>query len=164
MCRDTARRSLVTHDITDKAVYLSKVTKLRLLFLPLSLVSSCNQSRMNVIPALFHMMMQFTFKLVPNHLWKWIGWKHIQSELQLMHIQCECKQCKLIRFQCTLFHSVNTPLYNSRCMRLRLMSLSQQCGNFLISLGTSWYAKQKHLACKKGEANQKQQSSDYACD
>ena len=26
------------------------------------------------------------------------------------------------------------------------------------------YAKQKHLRCKKGEANQKQQLSDYTCD
>ena len=26
------------------------------------------------------------------------------------------------------------------------------------------YAKQKHLGCKKGEANQKQQLSDYTCD
>ena len=25
------------------------------------------------------------------------------------------------------------------------------------------YAKQKHLGCKKGEANQKQQLSDYGC-
>ena len=25
-------------------------------------------------------------------------------------------------------------------------------------------AKQKHLGCKKGKANQKQQSSDYTCD
>ena len=25
------------------------------------------------------------------------------------------------------------------------------------------YAKQKHLGCKKGEANQKQQLSDYRC-
>ena len=25
------------------------------------------------------------------------------------------------------------------------------------------YTKQKHLGCKKGEANQKQQSSDYRC-
>ena len=28
----------------------------------------------------------------------------------------------------------------------------------------SLYAKQKHLGCKKGEANQKQQLSDYTCD
>ena len=26
------------------------------------------------------------------------------------------------------------------------------------------YAKQKHLGCKKGKANQKQQLSDYTCD
>ena len=40
--------SLVTHAIIDKAAYLSKATMLRLLFLPLSLVSSCNQSCMNI--------------------------------------------------------------------------------------------------------------------
>ena len=33
--------------------------------------------------------------------------------------------------------------------------------NAYIFVGTSNYAKQKHLGCKKGEANQKQQSSDY---
>ena len=33
-----------------------------------------------------------------------------------------------------------------------------------LSLIAIYYAKQKHLGCKKGEANQKQQSSDCTCD
>ena len=36
--------SLVIHGIIDKAAYLSKVTKLHLLFLSLLLVCSCNRS------------------------------------------------------------------------------------------------------------------------
>ena len=33
-----------------------------------------------------------------------------------------------------------------------------------IGLPVLKYAKQKHLECKKGEANQKQWLSDYTCD
>ena len=33
----------------------------------------------------------------------------------------------------------------------------------LIYRLASLYTKQKHLGCKKGEANQKQQLSDYRC-
>ena len=31
------------------------------------------------------------------------------------------------------------------------------------NLASYMYTKQKHLGCKKGEANQKQQLSDYRC-
>ena len=48
------------------------------------------------------MMMQFAFKPASNHLWKWIDRKRIQYELRLMRIQCERKQCELIRLQCAL--------------------------------------------------------------
>ena len=39
-----------------------------------------------------------------------------------------------------------------------------QCGTLLYSVAcVTFNAKQKHLGCKKGEANQKQQLSDYRC-
>ena len=55
-----------------------------------------NTSRANRI------VMQYRFKPVSNHLWKWIDSKRIQCELRLMRIQCERKRCELIRFQCAL--------------------------------------------------------------
>ena len=33
--------------------------------------------------------------------------------------------------------------------------------SFYVAAVANYYAKQKHLGCKKGEANQKQQLSDY---
>ena len=83
-----------------KLAYLSKAIKLCLMLIPSALISSCSQSRMNILHQHYFTMMQLTFKPVSNYLRKWIDWKCIQ---QLLHIQCECKQCKLICFQCTLF-------------------------------------------------------------
>ena len=36
---------------------------------------------MYITPALISVMVQFTFKLASNHLWKWIDWKQIWCEL-----------------------------------------------------------------------------------
>ena len=66
-------RSFITHDITDKTAYLSRTTKLHFLFLLLLLISLYNQSCVNTKHQhLFHMMMHFVIKLVPNCLRKWI--------------------------------------------------------------------------------------------
>ena len=59
-------------------------------------------TREYITPTLIPVMMQFAFKPASNHLWKWIDRKRIQCELQLMRIQCERKQCELIRLQCSL--------------------------------------------------------------
>ena len=62
--------SIVTHSIIDKAAYPSELAKLHLLFLSLSLVFVQSIACRYIMPLLFHMMMQFTFKLASNYLWK----------------------------------------------------------------------------------------------
>ena len=46
-----------------------------------------------------------------------------------------------------------------------VLALFLNCYSYVHSLTVCciFYAKQKHLGCKKGEANQKQQLSDYRC-
>ena len=52
----------------------------------------------------------------------------------------------------------------STCKAFELPSLYNIMFYDLISISIAYItAKQKHLGCKKGEANQKQQLSDYRC-
>ena len=58
--------------------------------------------------------------------------------------------------------------YNSTTKKVELeisdkLVIFQIVTGFVILLLVILYAKQKHLGCKKGEANQKQQLSDYGC-
>ena len=94
--------NLVTSGITDKAPYLSKANVM--LVISFYIVHFLIQSitRKYTTPALIPMIMHFACKPASNYLWKWIDRKRIQCELRLMRIQCERKQCELIRFQCAL--------------------------------------------------------------
>ena len=51
---------------------------------------------------------------------------------------------------------IETQSYHTHCTLQE-----QNIEDHLVSSLVSSYAKQKHLGCKKGEANQKQQLSDY---
>ena len=65
-------QSLVTHGIRDKAAYPKQSNRVTVVISYLTCFFTQLITRENITPELFHAMMQFTFKPVSNHLWKWI--------------------------------------------------------------------------------------------